>query len=67
MKKFAILLLLAFGLMLSSNSSAQNNVKLGHVDFATLYSMMPGLDSVRILFENYNKNVQEQFAAMQTE
>lgn len=67
MKKFAILLLLAFGLMISGNSFAQNNTKLGHVDFATLYSMMPGLDSVRVLFENYNKNVQEQFAAMQTE
>lgn len=67
MKKFAILLLLAFVLMMSGNSYAQDNAKLGHVDFATLYGMMPGLDSVRILFEQYNQSVQEQFAAMQTE
>ena len=67
MKKFAILLLVAVGMMISTNVNAQAKVKLGHVDFATLYSMMPGLDSVRILFEDYNKNVQEQFAAMQTE
>lgn len=67
MKKFVIFLLVAVGLMISTNSNAQAKVKLGHVDFATLYSMMPGLDSVRILFEDYNKNVQEQFAAMQTE
>jgi len=50
-----------------SNSFAQGNNKLGHVDFATLYGMMPGLDSVRIQFEEYNKSVQEQYAAMPTE
>ncbi len=29
--------------------------------------MMPGLDSVKVVFETYNKGVQDQFAAMQTE
>ena len=53
--------------MVSSNSFAQGKVKLGHIDFATLYSMMPGLDSVKVIFEDYNKGVQDQFAAMQTE
>lgn len=67
MKKIAVLLMLTFGLMISGSSYAQNTGKFGHVDFATLYSMMPGLDSVRILFEDYNQSVQEQFAAMQTE
>lgn len=64
-KLFSVLIIIL--LFSVSNSYSQGNNKLGHIDFATLYSMMPGLDSVRILFENYNKNVQEQFAAMQTE
>ena len=67
MKKIAILLFVAIGLMASTNSQAQAKTKLGHIDFATLYGMMPGLDSVRLEFEKYNKSVQEQFAAMQTE
>jgi len=67
MKKFAIFLILTIGLMVSGNTFAQNNIKLGHVDFATLYSMMPGLDSVKTIFENYNKSVQDQFMAMQSE
>ncbi len=67
MKKLATLLIIAVVMMASNVSQAQNKVKLGHIDFATLYSMMPGLDSVKIIFEDYNKSVQEQFAAMQTE
>ena len=67
MKKFVSVLVLLFLITGISNSFAQSNIKLGHVDFAALYGMMPGLDSVRIEFENYNKTVQEQFAAMQTE
>jgi len=67
MKKFATLLFIAVIMMVSSSSIAQNKVKLGHLDFATLYSMMPGLDSVKIQFDEYNKNVQDTYAAMQTE
>ncbi|MCF8369084.1 MAG: OmpH family outer membrane protein [Bacteroidales bacterium] len=67
MKKLTTLISLSIVLFLASNSFAQNKIKLGHIDFATLYSMMPGLDSVKAEFETYNKSVQEQFAAMQTE
>ncbi|MEZ5084032.1 MAG: OmpH family outer membrane protein [Bacteroidales bacterium] len=67
MKKLTILLLLTIGIMVTINSQAQTKIKLGHIDFATLYQMMPGLDSVRLEFEKYNKSIQEQFAAMQTE
>ena len=69
MKKFAVLLIITLGLILANTSEtrAQAKIKLGHVDFATLYSMMPGLDSVKGVFEEYNKGVQEQFNAMQTE
>lgn len=67
MKKFVSVIVVLFLFAGISNSMAQSNIKLGHVDFAALYGMMPGLDSVRVQFENYNKSVQEQFAAMQTE
>jgi outer membrane protein len=67
MKKLTLLVLITFGMMGSSATFAQSKIKLGHIDFATLYSMMPGLDSVRVVFEAYNKNVQDQFTAMQTE
>ena len=67
MKKFVSLLVVLFLITGISSSFAQSNKKLGHVDFAALYGMMPGLDSVRAQFEDYNKSVQEQFAAMQTE
>lgn len=67
MKKFAVLFFVTIAMMVSTSSFAQSKLKLGHIDFATLYSMMPGLDSVKVVFENYNKNVQEQFTAMQTE
>lgn len=67
MKKLLVILFVGIGLMITSGAFAQSKVKLGHVDFATLYSMMPGLDSVKIVFEDYNKGIQEQFAAMQTE
>ncbi len=67
MKKLLVILFIGLGIMVSSNSFAQGKIKLGHIDFATLYAMMPGLDSVKLVFENYNKGVQDQFAAMQTE
>lgn len=67
MKKLIGLFVLATVLFISTGTQAQSKAKLGHVDFATLYSMMPGLDSVKIIFEEYNKGIQEQYAAMQTE
>jgi outer membrane protein len=67
MKKFVSVFVLLFVLFISSNAFAQSKVKFGHVDFAKLYNLMPELDSVRGVFDNYNKSIQEQFAAMQTE
>jgi len=67
MKKLisAFVLILAF--FVSSNGFSQNKLKFGHLDFAKLYNLMPELDSVRGVFDGYNKSIQEQFAAMQTE
>ncbi len=67
MKKLISVIVVLFLFTGISNSFAQSDIKLGHVDFAALYGLMPGLDSVRAEFESYNKSVQEQFAAMQTE
>jgi outer membrane protein len=67
MKKFVSVIVIVFLFTGFSSSYAQSNIKLGHLDFAALYGLMPGLDSVRVEFEDYNKSVQEQFAAMQTE
>lgn len=47
--------------------SAQKTQKLGHVDFAKLYEMMPGQDSIRTAFSAYQEQLQSQFQAMQTE
>ncbi len=69
MKKFAVSLLITMAMLVAGTSmvQSQTKIKLGHIDFATLYSMMPGLDSVKAEFEDYNQGVQEQFVAMQTE
>ena len=67
MKRLVSILTVIISITATSASFAQSKVKLGHLDFAALYSVMPGLDSVKIMFEDYNKSIQEQYAAMQTE
>ncbi len=47
--------------------SAQKTQKFGHIDFAKLYEMMPGQDSIRAAFTAYQEQLQTQFQAMQTE
>ena len=67
MKKLVSVLFITVLLFASSNSFAQGKTKLGHLDFATLYGQLPGLDSVKTIFEAYNKSVQDQNAVMQSE
>lgn len=50
-----------------SQGQAQNKAKFGHLDFAALYNLMPELDSVKSIFDEYNKTIQQQFSTMQTE
>jgi outer membrane protein len=47
--------------------SAQKSQKLGHINFAELYELMPGQDSIRTAFTAYQEQLQQQFQAMQTE
>ena len=64
-RSLPLLILLSFFISISANS--QTKLKIGHIDFAKLYSIMPGLDTAKAKYEEYNKSVQEQYAAMQTE
>lgn len=56
-----------FSVILMTNMTYAQTEKFGHLDFAELYTAMPGLDSVRALYEEYALSVQNQFNAMQTE
>lgn len=47
--------------------SAQKAPKLGHINFAQLYEMMPGQDSIKKAFADYQSQLQTQFQAMQSE
>jgi len=67
MKKLVSVFVLIFAIFIAADSGAQTKLKFGHLDFAKLYGMMPELDSVKGVFDAYNKSVQEQYAAMQTE
>lgn len=67
MKKLVSVLFITVLFFATSNTFAQGKVKLGHLDFATLYSAMPGLDSVKTIFDEYNKSIQDQNAVMQSE
>jgi len=61
-KVLAILVLVTF--TFAVNTQAQ---KFGHIDFAKLYSVMPGQDSVRAVYEAYATGLQNQMTTMQAE
>lgn len=65
MKK--IIVIAVFLIAVPFLTSAQKTAKFGHVDFAKLYGMMPGQDSIKTVYENYAKGISDQFAAMQAE
>jgi outer membrane protein len=51
----------------TTGSFAQNPVKIGHIDFNTLLATMPGIDSVKIKLQNYQKTLTDQMDAMKAE
>lgn len=67
MKNTLKLLVILCVLFISGNTVAQNGEKFGHINFAELYNMMPGLDTVRSQYQEYATTIQEQFDAMQLE
>ncbi|PKP04011.1 MAG: molecular chaperone Skp [Bacteroidetes bacterium HGW-Bacteroidetes-9] len=62
--KFFLILAIAVSAM---QVSAQKAQKLGHIDFAKLYELMPGQDSIKKAFSTYQESLQKQFVAMQGE
>jgi outer membrane protein len=52
---------------LSSAAMAQNPVKIGYIDFNTLLAAMPGIDSVKVKLQNYQKTLTDQMDAMKAE
>ncbi|HPG33260.1 MAG: OmpH family outer membrane protein [Lentimicrobiaceae bacterium] len=62
--KFFLILAIAVSAM---QVSAQKTQKLGHINFAQLYEMMPGQDSIKTAFNAYQEQLQSQFQAMQAE
>jgi outer membrane protein len=51
----------------SFTSAAQNPVKIGYIDFNALLAEMPGIDSVKIKLQNYQKTLSDQMDAMKAE
>jgi outer membrane protein len=68
MKNFLkIIVVFALFIAFSSSTQAQNPVKIGYVDFNTLVSAMPGIDSVKIKLQKYQQSLSDQMDAMGAE
>lgn len=65
MKRITRLMVTALLMALSFGTMAQN--KFGHIDFAELYGIMPGQDSVKLKYDAYKKTLQDQLNKMQAE
>jgi outer membrane protein len=63
--KFFAVITLILGCSLASQ--AQNPVKIGYIDFNTLLAAMPGIDSVKIKLQSYQKTLTDQMDAMKAE
>jgi outer membrane protein len=63
-KLFAIV---TFFMSCSILSFAQNPVKIGYIDFNTLLAAMPGVDSVKIKLQAYQKTLTDQMDKMKAE
>ena len=47
--------------------NAQSKPKFGHVDFAKLYSLMPGQDSAQVKYQEFAQSLKNTLDAMQAE
>ena len=62
-----VIVVFAFFITISSSTQAQNPIKIGYVDFNTLVSAMPGVDSVKIKLQKYQQSLSDQMDAMGAE
>lgn len=67
MRKVIVVIILAVLVASGFKSNAQNAVKIGYVDFNTLVAAMPGIDSVKIKLQSYQKTLSDQLDAMRAE
>ena len=62
-----VIVVFIFFITISSSTQAQNPVKIGYIDFNTLISAMPGIDSVKIKLQKYQQTLSDQMDAMGAE
>jgi outer membrane protein len=62
-----ILTLLVLLLCLSTITMAQKPLKIGYIDFNTLITAMPGIDSVKAKLQKYQQGLSDQLDAMRGE
>ncbi|MEI6884965.1 MAG: OmpH family outer membrane protein [Bacteroidota bacterium] len=68
MKKLVkIFAVVALVFCMSAMTQAQNPVKIGHIEFNNLLQTMPGIDSVKIKLQGYQKTLTDQLDAMKSE
>jgi len=69
MKNFvkAIIILTAFLAFTSVSHAQQAPLKIGHIDFNNLITMMPGVDSVKIKLQKYQETLSGQMDQMRSE
>jgi len=67
MKKLINLSLLLLILLGSTSLTAQTDAKFGHINTNELLRMMPGREQAQAELEQYAKELEETFSAMQTE
>jgi outer membrane protein len=62
-----IIVVFAFFIAISSSTQAQNSIKIGYIDFNTLITAMPGVDTVKIKLQKYQQSLSDQMDAMGAE
>jgi outer membrane protein len=62
-----IIVVFTFFITISPSTHAQNPIKIGYIDFNTLVSAMPGVDSVKIKLQKYQQSLSDQMDAMGAE
>ncbi|MDD4141306.1 MAG: OmpH family outer membrane protein [Bacteroidales bacterium] len=67
MKKILVIAIAVICCFGSVEVKAQKVNKFGHIDFASLFEMMPEQDSIRTEYEKFYKSIENQLIAMQQE
>jgi outer membrane protein len=62
-----IIAVFSFILVLATAAQSQTVQKIGYIDFNSLVAAMPGVDSVKIKLQTYQKTLSDQLDAMRAE